>query len=261
MDNNKATKDKKRYNLASAFSRSIVRFLDLLLVFIFLIAIFFSFFSSTISADLSKGNYEDIESWKIFLFTFVIFISFFLYFIIVPFLTKGYTIFSSVFKIRIYSVSLQIVNEKRKIFKNIHFLFFVQLFIRELFVWFVSVFAILVLGIISFFDKKDVLDFILKFTTTTAEDLSNPVSLAFSSIFTITALINLCLIFNVALCNRKKSFTDHISNTVVVKMVETYSKDKNGVLNLKEKKKPNIKYNLPGEIINPDEIFNENNES
>lgn len=259
---NKVVKDKKRYNLASALSRTIVRFLDLLVIIIFLVVIFFSFFSSLFLNDLQDQNtFYNIESWKIFLFTLVIFLSFFIYFIIVPFLTKGYTLFSWVFKIRIYSVSLQIVNEKRKIFKNIHFLFFVQIFIREIFVWFVTMFSILVLGVISFFDKKDVINFITRFVGSQEENLSNPISIIFSSIFTITALIDLGLIFNVALTSKKKSFTDYISNTVVVKMVETFSSDKNGVLNLKEKKKPKIKYNLPGEIINPDEIFNENNEN
>ena len=39
---NKVVKDKKRYNLASALSRTIVRFLDLLVIIIFLVVIFFS---------------------------------------------------------------------------------------------------------------------------------------------------------------------------------------------------------------------------
>ncbi|MDE6082772.1 MAG: hypothetical protein K2F52_02720, partial [Malacoplasma sp.] len=169
----------------------------------------------------------------------------------------GYTIFSKVFKIRIYSTSLKIVNENKKFFKNLHWLFFTQLIIRESLTCLLVITITLILGIVSFFAKNQVIAFLLN-STNSETDTTNVVEIVFQSFYTIVAILEFVLILNVAFTNKKRSFTDNISNTVVVKMVEVFSDDKNGVLNLKNKKKPIIKYNLPGEI-DTSEIFDEGN--
>ncbi len=256
MNNILEKNEKKKYNLASAVSRTFTRFFDLLFTFIIIIAFFFIIFSNLFQINLyNVQNWDLIQSWQIFLFTFIIFLTIFIYFIIVPFLCRGYTIFSKIFKIRIYSTSLQIVNEKYKCFKNLHWIFFVQLLIRESLTCLVMVIVTVFLGITSFFAKNDVLSFLLSVTTNEASN-QNVVEIVFQSLYTIAAILDFILILNVAFTNKKRSFTDHISNTVVVKMVEVFSDDKNGVLNLKNKKKPVIKYNLPGEI-DTNEIFEE----
>ncbi|BAC44683.1 RDD family protein [Malacoplasma penetrans] len=260
MDYNLDKNQKKKYNLASALSRTLTRFLDLILVFLILVAIFFAIFSNYLNYNFSSTNNPDlwysIDSWRIFLFTFFVFVIFLSYFVFVPFVAQGYTLFSKIFKIRIYSTSLKLINENRKIFKNIHFLFLVQLLVRELLTTILISFAILILGIVALFDKKDVIDFLLNQTRsdTLNGSTNNVVAIVFQAFFTCIGLLNIVLIVNVACTSRKRSFTDHISSTVVVKMVETYSDEKNNNLNYKNKKQPVIKYNLPGEI-NPDEIF------
>lgn len=261
MDFNLNKNEKKRYNLASALSRTFTRLLDLIFVLLILIAIFFAIFSKYLDYKFSTVNGSNsiysIESWRIFLFSFCVFIMFFSYFVFLPFMTQGYTLFSKLFKIRIFSTSLKLINEKRKIFKNLHFLFFAQLFIRELLTTILMSFVIMVIGVVSFFDKKDVIDFLLMQTivnNVSNEATTNVVTIIFQALFTCIGLINIVLIINVAFTSRKRSFTDHISSTVVIKMVEVFSDEKNNNLNYKNKKQQTIKYNLPGEI-NPNEIF------
>ncbi|MDE6894424.1 MAG: RDD family protein [Malacoplasma sp.] len=260
MNNILEKNEKKKYNLASAISRTFARFFDLIFTFLIIIAFFFVIFSNLIQTNFLSNNEQNwnlIESWQIFLFTLVIFLTIFIYFIVVPFLCKGYTIFSKVFKIRIYSTSLKIVSENRKFFKNLHWLFFVQLIIRESLTCLVMIVITLILGIVSFFAKSQVIAFLLNVNN--EPNTTNVVEIVFQSFYTIAAILEFVLILNVAFTNKRRSFTDNISNTVVVKMVEVFSDDKNGVLNLKNKKKPIIKYNLPGEI-DTSEIFEKGND-
>ena len=71
--------EKKRYNLASAVSRTFARFFDLIFVFLIVIAFFFIIFSNLFSLN-GASVVESIDSWQIFLFTFIIFLSIFIYF-------------------------------------------------------------------------------------------------------------------------------------------------------------------------------------
>lgn len=244
----KNNNSKNRYNLASATSRLFSRFFDMLLVILFIVGFYFLIFQ----------NEEDFNFpiWKFFLFTLLIFLSFFIYFIIVPFFSAGYTLFSKIFKIRIYSITLKTITA-RKWLKQLDFLFFVQLITRELFTWGLFAIFTLLLGIISFAFPQLVKDFMknaLNSIYNSSEKNNNAIQIIFTTLYSIAAVVDIVLIFNIILTSGKRSFNDHISNTVVIKMVDVIgSHDKQSPLNFKDKKN-NMKYNLPGEI-NFDEII------
>lgn len=251
MQKEKKDITKHRYNLASAPSRLFARALDIILLVTILVGIFFSIF-------WNETNF-DFPNWKFFIFCLVVFVLFFIYFVLLPFFSGGYTLFSWIFKIRIYSTNLKTITT-RKWLKNLDFVFFVQLLIREVLSFGLMTIMILLLGIMIFIvpiDVKQYLQNILKLESTNISE-SNPIQIIFSTFFSIIALIDVLLIFNVILFSGKRTFTDHISNTVVIKMIDVIGdKDPTMPLNYKVKKEK-VKYNLPGEI-NVDDIFNEDN--
>lgn len=117
---------------------------------------------------------------------------------------------------------------------------------------------ILMLGITSFISLPDVVEYLQNMLSFKATNISetNPVQIIFSTFFSIIAIIDIILIFNVILFSGKRTFTDHISNTVVIKMVDVVG-DKEPTMPLNYKNKKNkVKYNLPGEL-NIDDILKE----
>ncbi|MCF0217437.1 MAG: RDD family protein [Malacoplasma sp.] len=250
-------KSKKKYGLASAPVRIFCRLFDLILNLLIVVGLFFAIFYTTQTPVINF--YTDVEPWRIFLFTLLIFILFFVYFVVLPFFTKGYTLFSKFFKIRIFSTSLQIENESKKFLSKFNFRFLKELLIRETFTFFIFTTITLVLGFVSFFDKQKVIEFLLSFLNSKLNNQPNSqnvVATAFGTFYAIATLIDILIIINICFTSRRRAFIDFISNTVVVKMIEVFDDDKSSVLNFKNKNKSTIKYNLPGEI-NTTAIFQE----
>lgn len=230
-----------RYNLASAISRFATRFFDLLFVVSVNVGFYFLIFQ--------LETFESFPIWKFSLILFLLSISLFLYFIILPFLTSGYTIFSKIFKIRIFSISLNIIKTKKWI-KKLNFKFFIELLKRESLTLLTYVVICILLGATAFIFPSETKDYLKSLSSSLqiSQNESNPVTILFSTLFSLSALLDLCLIFNIALCNRRRSLMDQISNTVVIKMVDTISSSEPSMtLNLKNKSKK-VNYNLPGEI-------------
>lgn len=245
---NPNSNNKHRYNLASATSRLFSKFFDIVLVLLFNTGIYFIIFNN-------ESN-SDFPIWKFFVFCLSIFLSFFIYFIVIPFFSAGYTLFSKAFKIRIYSVTLRTITA-RKWLKHLDFVFFVQLIIREIFTWGLFAIITLLLGIISFIWPNEIREFLndaLKNVMNNSKNTSNPIEIIFTTLYSIAALVDFVLIMNIAIMSKKRSFNDHMSNTVVIKMVDVFGgKDPQMPLNTKNRKE-NVKYNLPGEV-NFDELL------
>lgn len=243
---NKIDNKKQKYNLASATSRLFCRFFDLIIVFFILIAIYFIIFNS---------KDRKITKLKLFLFLFFISLTFFIYFVIQPFIFNGYTLFSKIFKIKIYSINLKIIS-KNKFFKKQNYIFLKQLFIREIFTIIFFSFLTFILSILAFIVYELVLDYlteIRKFSFN-AKNNTNPISIIFTSLYSMAMLINIFIIFNIIVFSGKRSFNDHISNTVVIKTTPSFLDTSKTNLNLKNNLDKKINLNLPGEVNNIDEI-------
>lgn len=251
-DTSKSTTKKHRYNLASAISRIGSRFLDLLMLMLLNIGLFFAIFANETFASL--------PIWKFSLACFILSFTLFIYFIVVPFFSGGYTVFSAAVKIRIYSITLRTITS-RKWLKQLDFVFLVQLMYREALNVGTYIIIFLVLGIVGFIFPDQTKLYIQKIFNSieinNQTDLNNNyVAIVFSSLFSIAAMANLLIIANVIMFNKKRSFTDHISNTVVIKMIDVIGgNDPQMPLNFKNKTRQ-IKYNLPGEL-DIDEIYKE----
>jgi hypothetical protein len=80
-------------------------------------------------------------------------------------------------------------------------------------------------------------------------DTSNQASVAiFQALYAISALLLLFAIVHMCICNGRRCFIDHISDTVVVKLVDTNGKDSNASKNVKTGRQRR-NYGLPGEIM------------
>lgn len=237
-----------RYGLASACSRLFSKLFDLILIFLILIGVFYWIFNNEMIWINENVITSTIPSWKIFVFALVTCLLFFIYFIIIPFFFGGYTLFSKIFKIRIYSIYLKtFVN--RKWLKNLDFRFFKQLLVRELFLWEINVIVFLLLGIFSFALSQETSDFIKALINFEVNPLSevNIVTILFSTIFSVSSLITLFIIVNVIFTSKKRSFHDSISNTVVIKMTDVHSDEKRPSLSVKGNKSK-VHYSFPGEV-------------
>lgn len=240
------SKSPHRYNLASAPSRLLSRLLDLIFFIFISIGLFYLIF-----------NNESINSfpeWKMLVFCYLLVFLLQIFFIFIPFFFAGYSIFSWIFKIRIYSINLKTISSKKWI-KNLDFIFLVQLFKREAFtIEFFSIILFL-LGTSSMIFPNDFKMYLNNTINLNGQiSINNPIEIVFSALFSIFALVQLLVILNVIVCSGKRTFIDHISNTVVIKMVDTSgSNEPKKNVNYKN---GSVKYNLPGEI-SIDDICND----
>lgn len=227
-----------RYNLANALSRLFSRFFDLLIIINIIIGIYFALFY----------NVQEIYGWKIFVFSLIISFLFFVQFIIIPFFTNGYTLFSKIFKLKIYSVLLKnIFYSKKKIKYDLKF--FLQLLKRELFLWMIPIVLFLIFGFFCLESANvDISKKLYSIITNQIKNdfiiISGFVILSFVS---VSLICPLGLIINIIVMSRKRTLHDYFSNTVVIKMIDVNGDDPKNNKNVKQIK-PSLKYGLPGEI-------------
>ncbi len=247
--NQNKSSNKQKYNLASALSRISTRFLDLLVVILFATGLFFAIFKDE--------KIDTFPMWKFALITMIFGSLLLIYFIFVPFLSGGYTIFSKMFKIRIYSVNLKILTSRKRL-KHLDFMFLSQLILRESITIVSYAIIFILLGILSLTTPELTREYIKNILNT--EQIANsvnPIAIIFNSLFSVLMIVNSLIILNVIFFSRKRTFTDHISNTVVIKMVDVSGSDEPEVHLHYKNKKNKIKYNLPGEINIDDVIGDE----
>ena len=129
-------------NIAYFSRRFIGRFFDLILTFSFILLLFFLFFldldqkgiNIAINSENWVGTY--IFSTKILFLSIISFLINFIYFIIIPYFWKGYTIFRRILKIKYY-----IYSDENKI---------MNLFKGEIFIWVIPILAFFLFSLISF---------------------------------------------------------------------------------------------------------------
>lgn len=133
---------------------------------------------------------------------------------------------------------------------------------RDLFVWIIHVILLLILGFLAFFVQNQVKNFLLNtlffnFWSFGGEQVHyDVVGILFSVFFGFATLVNLFLFFNIIIFSKKRSLNDHYSNSVVVNLKDCYSDTPELSMQMKKTKKPQLSYNMPGEI-NTDAILEE----
>lgn len=227
-----------RYNLAGALPRIFTRFFDLLIIVQVVIGICFALFFGI----------EEIYGWKIFVLSLIIFLLFFIQFIAVPFFANGYTLFSKMFKIKIYSITLKNIFYNKKDFKYDN-KFFLQLIKRELFLWIIPVTLFLIFGFFCL--QSTTIDISSQLYSIIRSEFQNDFIIISGfiilSAISVSLVCPLILIMNIIIMSKKRTFHDYFSNTVVIKMIDVNGDDPKNNKNIKQIK-PSLKYGLPGEI-------------
>ncbi|WP_412031900.1 hypothetical protein [Malacoplasma muris] len=230
--------NKAKYNLANAWTRLVSKFFDLVIIIGAVVGLVFALF---------YNDGEVVYSWKVFLLSLLTFFLFFIWFIVIPFAFNGYTVFSALFKIKIYSVSLKNIY-LNKWYKKIDFKFLFELIKRELFLWGLPSIIFLVFGIVSFTYPNEATTLIKNIIGYKSDTLTNVIGTIFTTLISLSLLCPLVIIINIIFTSKKRSLNDYFSNTVVLKMIDVNSTDIDNNKNIKQSKTINIKYGLPGEI-------------
>lgn len=204
-------KVKRKYQLAKGWMRLLSKSIDLVFSFLFCVALFFLIFQ--------KDQFPTtFVAWKFFLFTLLGFIYFNIYFVFIPYLSKGRTIGNKLMKLKLHWLDLVIENQSKK-YQFLPFKFLVQLFLKESVLWFIPLLTFLILGIVGFIDAELVKDYLSK---PLSNSINNPnviyqvVQSVFSACFGFSLILNLLIIFNILMSSGRKSFHDHISKIVVL---------------------------------------------
>ncbi|MDR0675065.1 MAG: RDD family protein [Mycoplasmataceae bacterium] len=226
---------KARYALAKASNRIFARILDAAIVLIL------SFGVAIIIVVTDKAGIKAAlnlqQTWRYLLMSLISTIIFVFYFLLLPYLTKGKTIAFFMFKLRIYNLIPT---------KN----FFINLVKREFFLWIVVVFANLVLGItLCTMSSNDAADFLKRLMQSDDNAKTSQASVViFQVLYAIGAILLLFVVIHMCINNKRRCFIDHISDTVVIKLVDISSNESNSSSNTKIGGRRR-NYGLPGEII------------
>lgn len=232
--------EKLKFSLAPAAKRIFARFFDMLLLSIISIGVFCALTLWIIINH--KNNYnEKMFSGMLLLSFFISFCIFFIYFIIIPYLWKGYTIFKKIFKIKTH----ELINDKN---------FFIDLIKKELFIWFFFFIINFIFSIILFFYPKplDILNKLLTFNFNFSDEyIFIPIFQFMYVIFFIPILI---ITIHLSLNSKKRTLHDYFSNTCVIYTIPISDEttDTNDKL-------PIYNYELPG-LINDDVLKEINND-
>ncbi|MDR3330007.1 MAG: RDD family protein [Mycoplasmataceae bacterium] len=225
---------KARYALAKAWNRIFARAIDTLLLTLVISAIAILIIY-TDAAGLS-GAFDLTDKWRYFLIGLESCMLMFFYFLIIPLWTKGRTLGLFIFKLKIYNLIPT---------RN----FFINLIKREFFLWIILALTNLALGI-TLWVMKNPTDFLkaLLLQTTTDDSKTKLSAGIFQTLWGISGVFLVIVIIHMCIFNKRRCFIDHISDTVVIKLVDISSNDPNASANAKMvKNKRN--YGLPGEIV------------
>lgn len=206
--------DTKKYELAGPFKRVFVRLLDFL--FISIIGLLFSLLFFINSKFTIKDMFLPItnttpvlDGWRIFMITITVFIFTFLYFNILPYYWKGYTIFKFLFKIRIFT-------------KNQTKSFFWLLFKHEFLIWFLIMIFNVGFGLACVIVQNpfELIKYLFNFNIDLSDkSVTTSVYFAlgvfFKTMYAFTSIIPAILVGYMFFHQRKKGFHDIISETFV----------------------------------------------
>ncbi|MGL5640438.1 MAG: hypothetical protein ACRDCD_02150 [Mycoplasmoidaceae bacterium] len=245
---------KKVYPLASSLRRFFARLLDFILVFGIIVIFYFVFFSF----DPVETNFK---SHLFFSYMIFIWLTFFIYFVLIPSLNKGRTLFIFALKMRIFDANaddyffIEKIKFKNSNHKNF-FYFFVNLYKREFFVS--NIFCIInfSLGVVllSLGDDEGLIFIKSLFMANAGIDNTegtNSFAIIFTSLYSINLLVIVVIFINFWINSGKRNIIDVFSSTVTLYLKEIEPKSSN----FNKDKKNIINYGLPGEIL--DSVFDE----
>ena len=236
---------KERYNLAPASNRILARIID----FFIMISLSICFACLIFFTDPGfRGNIQTMditEPYRYFLFVVVITICFAIYFIVLPYLWKGQTLGLKAFKLAIYNV----------VFTH----FFSNIFKRELLVWIINtiinfIFSITLFVIGTTRGSNDAIALIVQMYTYNSTLQYFAVAIIFITMYMVSFMLLILIIFSVAFNSKRQCLIDRISNTVTIKKIDVIGSDKDNTSINKKKKLQKRNFNLPGVILdNPNE--------
>lgn len=245
---------KKIYPIASSSRRFFARLLDFILVFGIILIFYFVFFSI-------NPIETDFKGYLFFSYILFIWLTFFIYFVLIPSLNKGRTLFIFALKMRIFDANsdnyfliekINFKNDKHKIFLY----FLVGLYKREFFIW--NIFCIinfsLSIVLLSIGDSEGLIFLKSVFISNAGFDNTegtNSFAIIFTSLYSINILLLAGIFINFLINSGKRNVIDVFSSTVTLYLKEIEPKSDN----LNKDKKNIINYGLPGEIL--DSVFNE----
>lgn len=237
---------RERYNLAPASNRILARLID----FVIMISVSIGFACLIFFTDPGfNGNVQTMEitePYRYFLFVIVIAICFTSYLIILPYFWKGQTLGLKAFKLAIYNVIFT------------HFL--ANIFKRELLVWVINtiinfIFALTLFIIGTTRGSHDAISIIVQMYTYDSNQQYFAVAIIFITMYTVSTMLLILVLFSVAFNSKRQCLIDRISNTVTIKKIDVIGSDKDNKNINKKNKLPKRNFNLSGVILD-----NPNNE-
>lgn len=239
---------RERYNLAPASNRIIARLID----FIIMISLSIGFACLIFFTDPGfKGNIQAMnitEPYRYFLFVIINTICFVGYFMVLPYFWKGQTLGLKTFKLAIYNV----------VFTH----FFINIFKRELLVWVINTIINFILALTLFIigttnGSDNAIALIKQMYTYDSSLPYFTVAIIFITMYMVSMMLLILVVFSVAFNSKRQSLIDKISNTVTVKKIDVNGSDKDNKNINKKNKLPKRNFNLPGVILdNPNEEIN-----
>ncbi|MGL4647453.1 MAG: RDD family protein [Mycoplasmoidaceae bacterium] len=241
----------RKYPLASLTRRFFARALDLFFIAIILVGLFFIIFGiENIATNFKSSHF--------LIYVILIAIIALIYFVLIPFLTRGRTLFMWALNIRVFNIiftNYRFFNNKETIPKDL-FRIFLSFVKRELPVWIILAIINLILGIVVFFlGEQEGLIFIKSIFLANLriypEEDFNAYAIIFTSLYSINFIIALIVFLNFFASSGKRNMVDVYSDTVTLFMKESGPSNKN----INKKVSSNKNYGLPMEIL--DTVFDE----
>ncbi|WP_033159764.1 RDD family protein [Mycoplasmoides alvi] len=219
----KINNDKILYSVSKIMIRLLARSFDTILLLGLLIGVYFII---TLNKELTFGELVSIE-FSVSLVTF------FIYFILIPFFTKGFTLFRWIFKIKL----IELINRRK---------YFYHLVIHDLFIWINYMLLILIFSIITAtLNKNDQIEFFKSLFV--SESNVNYVTIIFKVLFSTCGLISIVFLVYNCINSGKRSIQDLISWTVMISIKNPTPEEPNRNIATSEWKKITINH-LPGNI-------------
>ncbi len=249
--------ERSRFILASSSIRIIARMIDLAILFLFCfftgVAIFYHGVWIITNHQISYGSYLPIlfghnlnqftksqlglmfDGWKYCLFSFEIFIVFFLWFIFIPYFLKG----RSIGKLICHITTINLSNKKY---------FFWYLIKKEFFLWILMSIVLLIYGFVCLSLKQQAylfnINYIQKSNTNGYESFNSVYIFVF--LFSVAGLIDIVIVVWMLFSSHKMNLQDNFSKTTVIYTKIWQDEKKNSNVSYDSKKEK--KYFLPGEI-------------
>ncbi len=211
-----------RHKYAGIWKRTFARILDMLLLSVVAFLICLLCFVGNFNELFVKWtDTTRLDSWRVFLAIMIATFLTFFYFYIIPYITKGYTAFKKIFKIRMYT------NEKHK---NFFWLIFKHEFLITFFILLINImFAIIVIStnqpikaikFVVMFDFEPTKDAAGTIIYDPSQDIKNNLNIAIPSFFVkagyiISGFIPMVLFFYMWFHKNKLALQDIISQTFV----------------------------------------------